>query len=638
MARSITVNLSSPDIINMTGRWTYHKGPNLSALTVGSTFMLGKYQVENETPWPIEWEIVHQTNDYQIAMTKQIIDLRPFDAKEPTNTDNNRKNNGNNNWQYSNIEQFLNSDQASWYSSQHQYDAPPNNANVWNNYNPYDNHKGFLYYWNEDEKKLLKDYTFTLANNTVTDGGGSYTWTGKVFLPTYTQMGFGNNNNIAEGTKFSKFTDNTSRIKSINKYCAENNKYCIDYSKTEGTNLEYWISSVNPSDSCTAHIVFRDGSGLSGYACLGHNGLAPCICLPRTSTIIEVENTPEEEFSNSALTDTDRATKYHNGNAFYFSTTDAYGKLTYRWFRIIDSTKIGTSDWANGVSEFTATESVLDWNSISGRPTTLEEFGITNDLYTKTQVNEKFNSSKTKATELSEKVKELDGTVAYEFSTSSVDITNIGLQIRKDSTTFADLKTGTIPQIDVIIKTSNNKIYKTTQNLNSEYEDINGNKTTTVNASEPLGASMSEVYFPDNTTTGETYYTARFATDYANMTDNPNYNTSGCGISVTATAEEQILSIKDPADESKELCKLVYSNKRIKFIYSKASMVNNVVNVGIGSTEKLDILNTNFEALRSVAEESDLMKYVVRLNIDGCKFTVNSGNYNVDVDITIEAQ
>ena len=122
------------------------------------------------------------------------------------------------------------------------------------------------------------------------------------------------------------------------------------------------------------------------------------------------------------------------------------------------------------------------------------------------------------------------------------------------------------------------------------------------------------------------------------MTDNPNYNTSGCGISITTTAEEQTLSIKDPADESKELCKLVYSNKRIKFIYSKASMVNNVVNVGIGSTEKLDILNTNFEALRSVAEESDLMKYVVRLNIDGCNFTVNSGNYNVDVDITIEAQ
>ena len=283
MARSITVNLSSPDIINMTGSWTYHKGPNLSALTVGSTFMLGKYQVESEDPWDIEWEIVHQTNDYQIAMTKQIIDLRPFDAKEPTNTDNNRKNNGNNNWQYSNIEQFLNSDQASWYSSQHQYDAPPNNANVWNNYNPYDNHKGFLYYWNEDEKKLLKDYTFTLANNTVTDGGGSYTWTGKVFLPTYTQMGYGNNNNISEGTQFSKFTDNASRIKSINKYCAENNKYCIDNNKTEGTNWYYWMSSVTPSTSYSVRSVYNYGSVEYNGAYDGSRGLAPCICLPRKS-------------------------------------------------------------------------------------------------------------------------------------------------------------------------------------------------------------------------------------------------------------------------------------------------------------------------------------------------------------------
>ena len=284
MARSITVNLSSPDIINMTGSWTYHKGPNLSALTVGSTFMLRKYQVENETPWPIEWEIVHQTNDYQIAMTKQIIDLRPFDAKEPTNTDNNRKNNGNNNWQYSNIEQFLNSDQASWYSAQHQYDAPPNKDNCYHypngtTYNAYDTHKGFLYHWNEDEKKLLKDMTLTLANNTVTDGGGSYTWTGKVFLPTYTQMGFGNNNSIAEGTKFSKFTNNNSRIKSLHPNCIANNEYC-KLNNSSG-NWYYWMSSVYPSYSDNVRLV-RDG-GSVGYnlAYRGNRGLAPCICLPR---------------------------------------------------------------------------------------------------------------------------------------------------------------------------------------------------------------------------------------------------------------------------------------------------------------------------------------------------------------------
>ena len=245
---------------------------DLSNLVVGSTFKLGKYQVESETPWPIEWEIVHQESDYQIAMTKQIIDLRCFDGKEPTNPDTNRKSYGNNNWQYSNIEQFLNSDQASWYSAQHSYDAPPNNANV--SVNAYDTHKGFLYHWNEDEKKLLKDMTLTLANNTVTDGGGSYTWTGKVFLPTYTQMGFGNNNSIAEGIKFSKFTDNASRVKSINKYCAENNN------KTEGTNWHYWMSSILPSDSGRVRRVDGGGSAGNGNAFSGGTGLAPCICLP----------------------------------------------------------------------------------------------------------------------------------------------------------------------------------------------------------------------------------------------------------------------------------------------------------------------------------------------------------------------
>ncbi len=496
---------------------------DLSTTKVGDTFRLGKYQVESEDPWAIDWEIVDVQDDYQVAMTKQIIDCRPFDAKEPNNPNSDRENRGNNNWQYSNIEQFLNSDQVSWYSAQHQYDAPPSSTNVWNKYNAYNTHKGFLYYWNNEDKSLLKDMTLTLANNTVTDGSGSYTWTGKVFLPTYTQMGFGNNNNIAEGEAFSKFTDEftsySARIKSINKYCAENNKYCIDNNKIEGTNWHYWMSSVYPSESYQARHVNNGGGNSDNVAYVGFDGLAPCICLPRTSTIIEVENTPEEEFSNTSLTDTDRATKYHNGNAFYFTTTDAYGKLTYRWFRIIDSTKIGTSDWANGVSEFTATESVLDWNSISGRPTTLEEFGITNDLYTKTQVDEKFSSSKTKATEFSESVKELDGTTEYEFDTiddPSTSIDKIGFQIRKDSSTFSDVKTGTIPQIDAIIKTSDHKIYKTTQNLNSEYEDIEGNKTTTKNASEPLGASMSEVYLKEYESIHKDKNTNEYSIAYGN--------------------------------------------------------------------------------------------------------------------------
>ena len=603
------------------------KVTDLSTMTLGSTFNFGKYQVESEDPWSIEWEIVHQTDDYQIAQTKQIIDLRCFDAKESTNTDSNRKDYGNNNWNVSNIKQFLNSDQATWYSAQHSYDAPPNSSNVYNNYNPYDTHKGFLYYFSDEEKSLLKDMTLTLANPSV-DGGGSYTWTGKVWLPTYTQMGFGDNEGISEGIKFDKYNSSSDRIKTINKYCAENNKYCINNNYSEGTNWLYWMSSADPSCSYGVWGVGGGGAYSADRAYGGRGGLAPCICLPRTGTISNIS--PEDEFSNSSITDADRSTKYHNGNAFYYPTTDAYGNQTYRWFRIIDSTKVGTADWASGVTEFTATESVLDWNSISGRPTSLADFGITETLYTKSQVDEKFSASKTKATELSTKTNEIDGDAIYEFETTADNaISKIGLQTRKNSSTYSDMKTGSIPQIDVIIKTADSRIYKTTQNLNSTYTDANGTSTTTTNASEPLGASMSEIYNP-----ASNYYEERFASDYSTMEDNPNYTSSGCGISVTATAEDQILSIKDPADNTKELCKMVYSNNHVKFVYPKYDMVDNVVKVGVGSTEKLNILNSNYTKLLDMIDNSDRFKYVVRVNIEGCDFTTSCGKYGVDVDVT----
>lgn len=255
---------------------------DLSNVAVGYTFNYGKYQVETEDPWDIEWEVVDDTDsDYVIAQAKAIIDLRCFDAIEPSNTDSSRASYGNNNWQYSNIKQFLNSDSESWYSAQHTYDAPPISSNVWNSYNPYDTHKGFLYYFSAIEKSYLQDMTLTLANNTVTDGGGSYTWTGKVWLPTYTQMGYGTNNNISEGTQFSKYTDNSSRIKYIHEKCAENNSYCISQGYSSSKAWYYWMSSARPSYSYGAWNVYSDGRDYGSNAYGGYGGLAPCIKLPR---------------------------------------------------------------------------------------------------------------------------------------------------------------------------------------------------------------------------------------------------------------------------------------------------------------------------------------------------------------------
>ena len=93
------------------------------------------------------------------------------------------------------------------------------------------------------------------------------------------------------------------------------------------------------------------------------------------------------------------------------------------------------------------------------------------------------------------------------------------------------------------------------------------------------------------------YFEERFPSDYSTMEANPNYSESGCGIAVTASETENTLSIKDPNDDSKELCKLTYSDSGLKFTYKKPAMVNNITIVGVGSNEKLNILEDNFDIL-----------------------------------------
>ena len=79
---------------------------------------------------------------------RDIISLKCFDAKEPNNSDSNRKSYGNNRYLHSNLLQWLNSDASSWYTAQHTADQAPDSSNVWASsgtpINPYDTEAGFL--------------------------------------------------------------------------------------------------------------------------------------------------------------------------------------------------------------------------------------------------------------------------------------------------------------------------------------------------------------------------------------------------------------------------------------------------------------------------------------------------------------
>ena len=135
----------------------------------------------------------------------------------------------------------------------------------------------------------------------------------------------------------------------------------------------------------------------------------------------KLTDTAENTFSNTSITDADRKSKYHNGNAFYYETTDdTTGETVRKWYRIIDSSKVGTSSWADGVVDFTGKKANMDWNNVTGRPTTLEEFGITNTLYTKTEVDEKFKVYNDQVTSMNKTLAECEKDTGYEYGNKPV--------------------------------------------------------------------------------------------------------------------------------------------------------------------------------------------------------------------------
>ena len=96
----------------------------------------------------------------------------------------------------------------------------------------------------------------------------------------------------------------------------------------------------------------------------------------------------------------------------------------------------------------------------------------------------------------------------------------------------------------------------------------------------------------------EQYFNERFPDNYSTMNANPNFESSGCGIAVTADGTKKTLTIPNPADTSKALCTVEYSKDSLKFVYQKAKMVGNVIDIGVGSTDKINCLMDTYDKLK----------------------------------------
>lgn len=219
-----------------------------------------------------------------------MITLKCFDAIESSNPNSDRKNYGNNRYSQSNIDQWLNSAAASWYSARHSYDAPPNNANVWSNYNEYDTEAGFLTRFEADFRSVILDSTIRVAKNTVVDGGGYEDIVRKIYLLSNTEVGLANENSVAEGTLWSYFNSNARR----QCYPMAEAVSASEYTSSSLSSSQYWywwLRTPYAGGASGARTVSPGGSLDNGTAYRGNYGVRPALELGSSNLVSNTTDT-----------------------------------------------------------------------------------------------------------------------------------------------------------------------------------------------------------------------------------------------------------------------------------------------------------------------------------------------------------
>lgn len=261
----------------------------ISTLNVGDVVKSVNTKYNNSV---IRFIVGHKTANRVKLITEKIITLKCFDAKEPSNPDSGRQNYGNNRYSQSNIDQWLNSaaGAGAWYSKRHDYDAPPTNANVWLKYNEYDAEAGFLSNFEEAFRNAILDTTIRVVKSSV-DGGGYEDITRKVYLLSMTEVGLGDENGIAEGSKWDLFSDNNSRKAYPTAEAVSRSEYTHS-NLNASSPWHWWLRTPHAGLSGYARYVYTDGTLSFDVACDGRRGVRPALEL---DSGILVSDTPDTD-------------------------------------------------------------------------------------------------------------------------------------------------------------------------------------------------------------------------------------------------------------------------------------------------------------------------------------------------------
>lgn len=230
------------------------EGQPITELESGSKVKLG---VWNDTP--LQWKVARDTSDQSIRLVLEstsvsLLGNKMYDNKEPSNSDSDRRNYGNNRYIYSNIHQWLNATKAtSWYTAQHSADAAPD----------YSSQAGFLSGWSENHIAALDWATLTVSRSSI-DGGGTETFAARVALISTTELGLQSGTG---GGRLDIFNSNRDR----------------------STGALYWTRTHYLSDSYNAYRVASDGA-LNNYGgnVLHAYGVRP-LCIPKSTTYVSLQ-------------------------------------------------------------------------------------------------------------------------------------------------------------------------------------------------------------------------------------------------------------------------------------------------------------------------------------------------------------
>ena len=185
---------------------------------------------------------------------------------------NNIKNSGWNNWKYSMIRQWLNSDAPAsskeWFTPSHVGDGSPNDT--------IKNYAGWLADIDQDLAAIITQATITTMANTATDGGAAYTTQDKFFLPSKEEVFF-NPQASGEGeawdyyrakTGYANPNDGNSPARIISQYPTSNTPF---------NPVSWWLRSAYRGGANTVWYASTTGYAGNTNAYYGYYVAPACI-------------------------------------------------------------------------------------------------------------------------------------------------------------------------------------------------------------------------------------------------------------------------------------------------------------------------------------------------------------------------